>query len=252
MPIPVFSPIALLTILAFQDSPPKPPAVDFSKIDRKIAKEPKYVANPLYGLIVFDTECKSKAWVVLDKSSPKEPDHDILYLDRNGNGDLTEPGERLAGTRNGGKMVVHKAGSIKLSDSGVEHTDFRLFVPIVQVGVTPLFSIKLGGKEEMWGGISRPGEQAGFGSSPEKAPVFVASLQISLTFQLFRSNSEFSPGGNERIAVVVGIPGSGPGTFTAVHEDYLVPGKDLLFGTWIGKDSEGREIRERFQIRKHC
>ncbi len=64
-------------------------AVDLSKIDRSIRKEPVYQSKePQYCLLVFGPEAKVRVWLVLDG--------DWLYLDRNGNGDLTEAGERVA------------------------------------------------------------------------------------------------------------------------------------------------------------
>jgi len=225
---------------------------DFSKVDRKIAKEPKYLANPLYGLIVFDPDGKSKVWFVLDRSSPEMKEHDILYLDRNGNSDLTEPGERIVTAFNDGGTVVHEAGSVKLSEKGPEHTHFRLYASMAQRGVAPFFRIKLRGQDEVWGGFNGRDERTTLGGSPEKAPVFVADLSRPLTFQLFMPRYEFRRGDPERIALVVGVPGHGPATFMAVHEDFLIPGKDRLFGTWIAKNKDGNELRERFEIRSHC
>jgi hypothetical protein len=63
--------------------------VDLAKIDRTLRKEPTYQSKrPQYCLLVFGPEAKTRVWVVLDG--------DVLYLDRNGNGDLTDPGERIA------------------------------------------------------------------------------------------------------------------------------------------------------------
>jgi hypothetical protein len=64
-------------------------AADLSKIDRRLVKEPSYKGKPGYCLLVFGAEAKVRVWLVKDG--------DALYLDRNGNGDLTEAGERLAG-----------------------------------------------------------------------------------------------------------------------------------------------------------
>jgi hypothetical protein len=64
-------------------------AVDLAKIDRSLRKEPTYESkHPQYCLLVFGQQAKTRVWVVLDG--------DVLYLDRNGNGDLTDPGERIA------------------------------------------------------------------------------------------------------------------------------------------------------------
>src|SRR5262245_57992670 len=63
-------------------------AVDLSKIDRTIAKEPAYqTKTPKYCLLVFGSEAKLRAWLVLDGN--------VMYVDRNGDGDLTGPGKRV-------------------------------------------------------------------------------------------------------------------------------------------------------------
>jgi hypothetical protein len=61
---------------------------DLTRIKRSIGKEPPYESrSPQYCLLVFGSEAKVRVWLVLDG--------DVLYLDRNGNGDLTDPGERI-------------------------------------------------------------------------------------------------------------------------------------------------------------
>ena len=62
-------------------------AIDLTKIDRTITKEPAYKAKPKYCLLVFGPEAKFRVWLVIDG--------DTLYVDRNGNGDLTEPGDKV-------------------------------------------------------------------------------------------------------------------------------------------------------------
>src|SRR5260370_10668649 len=62
-------------------------AADLSKIDRTIAKEPAYKSKPKYCLVVFGPEAKTRVWLVLDG--------DVLYVDRNGDGDLTGKDERI-------------------------------------------------------------------------------------------------------------------------------------------------------------
>src|SRR5262249_20682043 len=62
------------------------PAADLSKIDRSISKEPAYqTKSPKYCLLVFGMDANYRVWLVLDG--------DTLYVDRNGSGDLTEPGK---------------------------------------------------------------------------------------------------------------------------------------------------------------
>jgi hypothetical protein len=64
------------------------PAADYAQIDRTLKREPAYRSKaPKYALLLFGPEAKVRVWVVLDG--------DAVYLDRNGDGDLTGPGERF-------------------------------------------------------------------------------------------------------------------------------------------------------------
>src|SRR5687767_13783218 len=64
---------------------------ELGKIDRTIKKEPPYKGKPAYCLLVFGPEAKKPTWPVSDG--------DVLYVARNGNGDLTDDGERIQGKR---------------------------------------------------------------------------------------------------------------------------------------------------------
>jgi hypothetical protein len=63
-------------------------AVDYSKLDRTIAKEPAYQKSPKYALLLFGNEARLRVWLVLDG--------DTVYLDRNADGDLTAKDEHFA------------------------------------------------------------------------------------------------------------------------------------------------------------
>jgi hypothetical protein len=241
--------IALVAaLLGFQNA--APPSIDFSKIDRTIAKEPKYLAKPLYGLMLLDAEGKARVWIVLDKSSADAPHHDVLYLDRNGNGDLTEAGERFSGEKDGHGRMIIKGADIRLPGFDSSWTEFLVYS---SMGTKPgkAIQVKAEGRERLIGGYGLNGELAEFGESPAKAPVLVASLKAPISFLLYRE-PVFVRGQSERIAVFAGFHGSGSCSFVAVDENYLVPGKDFLSGTWIARDAEGREVQERFRIQGHC
>ena len=63
-------------------------AVDYDKIDRSIGQEPTYrTGTPEYALLVFGPEARRRMWVVVDG--------DAIYLDRNGDGDLTQTDEKF-------------------------------------------------------------------------------------------------------------------------------------------------------------
>jgi hypothetical protein len=66
---------------------PRATAADLSKIDRIFRKQPHYKGKPKYALLVFGPEAKMRVWVVLDGET--------LYVDRNGDGDLTGKDERF-------------------------------------------------------------------------------------------------------------------------------------------------------------
>lgn len=60
-------------------------ASDLDQIDRVLLKEPAYPSKaPKYALLVLGPEARTRIWLVLDGTA--------LYVDRNGNGDLTEAG----------------------------------------------------------------------------------------------------------------------------------------------------------------
>lgn len=62
-------------------------AADLAKIDRSIAKEPKYrAAKQYYALLTLGPESAKRVWFVIDGND--------LYVDVNGDGDLTQTGER--------------------------------------------------------------------------------------------------------------------------------------------------------------
>ena len=86
---------AILPLLTLLCLPAASPAADLAKVDRTIKKEPAYKGKPQYCLLVFGPEAKTRVWLVLDG--------DVLYLDRNGDRDMTGPGERIAA-----REVLHR------------------------------------------------------------------------------------------------------------------------------------------------
>src|SRR5262249_40201765 len=87
-------------------------AADLTKVDRTIKKEPAYQTKPTYCLLVFGPKARDRVWLVLDG--------DILYVDRNGNGDLTEEGESIkAAALSPRNELGHRERSIEVSDISV-------------------------------------------------------------------------------------------------------------------------------------
>src|SRR5262245_44513716 len=88
------------------------PAV-LARVERAIAKEPAYQSGaPRYCLLAFGPEAKFRVWLVQDG--------DVLYVDRNGNGDLTEPGKRIE--KKQGEAGGRRWEGIELTDGPRKHT----------------------------------------------------------------------------------------------------------------------------------
>jgi hypothetical protein len=96
-------------------------------IERRIAKEPKYTSAPRYALLVLGTKAEEEVWIVEDGKT--------LYVDRNGNGNLTDDGPPIKPTnyRSLGQLpngsprwdFDYVLDEIVL-DNGSRHTEFNL------------------------------------------------------------------------------------------------------------------------------
>src|SRR5688500_551573 len=68
-------------------------AVNYGRVPRTLVREPAYqTKSPRYALLLFGAEARLRVWAVIDGT--------VLYLDRNGDGDLTQQGECFLGHLN--------------------------------------------------------------------------------------------------------------------------------------------------------
>src|SRR3954465_7111954 len=78
------------------------PAADLTRIDRTLKKEPVYQSkSPKYGLLVFGPKAETRVWLVLDigdELAAGDGSKTFLYVDRDGDGDLTGLGKKVACT----------------------------------------------------------------------------------------------------------------------------------------------------------
>jgi hypothetical protein len=88
-------------------------------VDRKIGKEPAYGADPVYALLVLGKEGKTRVWLVRD--------YDTLYIDRNGNGDLTDD-EPLKVSEQGAGVLTFRLARLPDSQSQRGHSDLEVRV----------------------------------------------------------------------------------------------------------------------------
>jgi hypothetical protein len=91
-----------------QESSPAQPQAFFHKFHQPavvperppLVKEPAYQSKtPQYAVLAFGPKAEARVWLVLDLAHDplreKPGEKDSLYIDRNGNGDLTDRGERI-------------------------------------------------------------------------------------------------------------------------------------------------------------
>jgi hypothetical protein len=178
-------------------------ATDLTKIDRTLAKEPAYKGKPKYCLLVFGPEAKTRAWLVRDG--------DLIYLDRNGNGDLTEPGEKVAWKGDGKTMDL---GSIHGTDGKPRYkVSLRKFSTSVRLTVSDEAKQRyLVGDPD-----SHP---LVFADRPADAPVVHVGGPLTIDLSYYD---------RLYLQVRVGTPGLGKGAFAALVLPDITPIAEVGF-----------------------
>jgi hypothetical protein len=233
--------------------------VDFTRIDRSIGKQPRYVAKPLYALFLMDADGRSRHWAVLDKSKSDLPYYDVLYFDTTGNGDLTETSKRFVGKYDkalepAGMGLTIRLGDLHVPGTRLVHKDFLISTTPKSTWKGIWFRMKWDGKTEVSGGYNRVGfDTTQFSPAPRTAPVLWPCPHAELSFGIWgEANLALPIGEATHVNFLVGNWGSGPDTLCVVDERFLVSDKDRLFATVMAKDASGREVTERMQIKGHC
>jgi hypothetical protein len=225
-------------------------APDLSNIERRIAKEPVYKAEqPLYGLYVFGPEAKTQVWAVLDKSTADAADYDVLYFDRNADGDLTAPEKRIAGKVEGGR-VTFNIGSFTDRLTQQRHTQLTI-TRYGEPNPMMMFQMKWCDKVLVRGGYApTAGPYTQFATTPAKAPVLWPGADGPFSFQFWT----FEPlpiGASGEVRVFVGQQGHGRHTFCAVPDTFLPKAVPVL-ATLLYKDKYGKERRAQSELRERC
>jgi hypothetical protein len=221
---------------------------DLAKLDRNIFKEPAYNAKPLYGLLVFGPKADRRVWIVLDKSKRDGPSYDILYVDRNADGDLTASDERLVAKAAEGFPVFGLA-ELKDPATGAIHSEFR--VRLTGDHPDAMVSLKWRGKMKMGGGYPPdPGEYMRLSPKPETAPVVWFQGDGPFRFQRWYGG-KLSIGGADDFKVFLGQIGWGPSSFCAFQE-HVLPADEAVHATLIFTDKDGKERREICPLKERC
>lgn len=234
-------------------------SADLTKIDRTIAKEPAYKGTPKYCLLAFGPEAKTRVWLVLDG--------DTLYADRNGNGDLTEEGERLVAVQKtwavGVKGRVWSVGDIatpggKVIYKGLTVSDVSAVVDsrFYSRGLGITVNVPIGSDRafQSAGSAVHPAEgyNLRFADRPQDAPVvhFGGPLRIML-----RKPEQFTAGVKAgqtyEVEARVGTPGLGKDTAAVIDDTDLGISVDPNDGTVVElefADRTGHKQRQRLKL----
>ncbi|HUG91592.1 MAG TPA: hypothetical protein VML55_12195 [Planctomycetaceae bacterium] len=223
---------------------------DLSSIVRSISKEPAYSAEkPLYGLYVFGPEAKTHVWAVFDKSDAEAETYDVLYFDRNANGDLTEPDERIEGSGADANLTFD-IGDFTDALAGQTHTGLNMSR---RTGQNPMVMFRMNWCDKVMvrGGYApEPGPYTEFAESPEDAPVLWPGADGPFSFQ-FWTPSPLTIGREDDVRVFLGQRGHGPSTFCAVPDTFL-PKEIPVLATLVYTDANGKEQRARSELRERC
>ena len=243
-------------------------AADLSQIDRTIRKEPTYQAKPKYCLLVFGPEAKTRVWLVQDGN--------VLYVDRNGNGDLTEKDKRVEWKAGGGALPTFEAGEIK--DASLTHTGLsvmRFTANAEMIGNAKEFERVKKANPEPWiwwvfvtaersPDDKRPlpkqikyvinGDGLGyllFADRPQDAPIIHVNGPWTLGLQDVKQR--LTAGNKEMLQIGVGTQGVGPGTFAFVLYPNTIPEKvypvaEVTFPQGAGQ----KTITEKFTLTQRC
>jgi hypothetical protein len=171
-------------------------ATDLAKVDRTIAKEPTYKTKPKYGLLVFGPEAKSHVWLVLDA--------DVLYVDKNGNGDLTEKGERVKQVPMHDKGHGFPIGELSLpGDSFPKNSSGLAAYRDTKHGATGALRLTITINQKTWLGTLPK-----LADRPQGAPIIHFNFGGPLTFVCLDSPA-FVPGKTTKLVIHIGTPGLG-------------------------------------------
>jgi hypothetical protein len=195
-----------LALLAMLVAAPVVRAADLTKIDRTLAVEPAYLSKlPKYCLLVFGPDAKTRVWLILDGRE--------LYLDRDGKGDLSAPGNRI-GAKFNGKWLDFPAGFIHMADGTTREFELRIRDFDHASGKCTGMTIIFDRTRRQYVGFDEANPFR-FGQRPEEAPI--VHVDGPLTFKLFGEPPTLVAGQEVELNVSIGTPGVGAGSFCAIR-----------------------------------
>jgi hypothetical protein len=246
-------------------------AADLAAIERKIAKEPAYAGKPKYCLLVFGPEAKTRIWLALDG--------DKLYVDCNGNGDLTDDGPALAAKVDGeGDEATRIFKLTEMREGSLTHKEVNIYVRSLKgladrdKGAKALLSSDraargysvqadiempgrhgkgIGGRVEQMASLRDATGFLQFTDSPAKAPIIHFGGPWSITLY---SADVLTIGREDDLVLSVGTPGIGPGTTAFVAYENVVAADAFPVAeiTFPPKTPGESPIKQLYELKERC
>jgi hypothetical protein len=261
--------LSILMLLALSSAAAA--AVDLTNIERRIAREPAYRSKPKYCLLVLGPEAKKRVWLVQDGAT--------LFVDRNGNGDLTEPGEKVAAEKSDDAEEGEynfKAGD--LSDGSRLHKELTLSVMKIDRlaeredavkallkknptarGYCLFLEVEIPGRKgTATGGRVQQGTSLvdgtgvlQFAERPQDAPIlhFGGPWQVRLS-----DKHRLTIERESDMTLCVGSPGVGVGTFTWINYENVIPTDKYptVEIVYPPKRPGDPPLREHYELKQRC
>lgn len=220
---------------------------ELKSIDRTIGKLPE-LHEPLYALAIFGAQKETHMWLVVDKSSPQATQYDVLYIDLDGDGDLTAQNERVTDQDADGRFKIPVLVDPK---SGAEHTDFSLRLSSGSKR-SHMLSIRWRGQYKIGGGYPVDPDEGymQFGKSPEEAPVVWFNGDGPFRFQPWY-NHALAIGGETDVKLFLGQEGVGANTFCAFQE-HVLPEDEFVVANLIYTDKDGHQREAASNLDLRC
>jgi hypothetical protein len=234
--------------------PEQAPPADLAKVERAIRKEPAYMTkDPRYCLLVFGPKADYRVWLVLDGNR--------LYVDRNGNGDLTEAGKSTGPQqRNTAPCSFEPVTLLEPDGKTEEKLEFAQYGWFDYAAgkdtpeLSPAVFVTWKGRSfGSWGDETGP---CIWGRTPQDAPVLHIDGPLQMGFESHAKYAlERKGDGQFELNVGVGTKGLGKGAF--VHLSYArdaIP-KDVYPTAVLefpNKTPGSRPVMVRAVLKKRC
>jgi hypothetical protein len=219
-------------------------AIDATKVDRALVKEPRYETRaPKYCLVVLGPE--AHVWLVLDGET--------MYVDRNGNGDLTEAGERIAGS------PVLLTGLLRPGQAEPKSLTYRSLamkgwsVEVLVIDGVPIqVDVTDEGRKRTFTGYHDEQGPLRFADRPAGAPIIHAAGRLVMDLDE-KAHEPLRRGDKPtNLMTTIGVPGSGPGSFAVIHCEDVPKELHPVAEVEFPRKGGGPPVRARYVLGQRC